>query len=394
MANEAAAEFNFKNTTLATIPVAKIRENSEALRTVVDKQEEEYLQLVDSVKKRGIMNPILVREIKDPATGELLYGLIDGLHRYNAAMDAGLTEIPANIGSLKDADLIEAQILANVHRIETKAVQYTKALIKIMSANPLLTMNELASRLSKSNSWLRDRLQLVKLTEGLQKLVDNGDVGLANAYALAKLPPEKQEELANQAVSMSPGEFIPIATQAYKNIRQAKSEGREAKDEGFVPVPRVQRPGTLKDELALFDKQEYTSSKIGTLVLREIQDQPDAVKLVALKAAKTAIQFALHLDPESVEQDKQRYEQRKKEREEDKKKREAEREQKKREAAQKATANAGIGVNGNPQIQVNVGEPIAPQFAAPQGANGTANGMQPTEAPAAAAAGQTTAPTA
>lgn len=363
-------DFNFKNTTQAKIPLSKIRENSEALRTVVDKQDEDYLQLVDSVKKRGIMNPILVREIKDPASGEILYGLIDGLHRYNAAMDAGLDEIPANIGSLKDADLIEAQILANVHRIETKAVQYTKALIKIMSANPLLTMNELASRLSKSNSWLRDRLQLVKLTEALQKLVDNGDVGLANAYALAKLPPEKQEELAQQAVSMSPGEFIPIATQAYKNIRQARSEGREAKEEGFEPVARLQRPGTLKDELTAFQKQDFTGSKIGTLVLRKVADQPDAVKLIALEAAKTAVEFALHLDPESVEQDRQRYEQRKKDKEEDKKKRDAERQKKKDEAAGKAVAGAGIGTspNGHPTIQVN----LSPD------AQGNGQGMQPT----------------
>lgn len=389
-------DFNFKTTTLGRIPLAKIRENSEALRTVVDKQEEEYLQLVDSVKKRGIMNPILVREIKDPATGEMLYGLIDGLHRFNAAMDAGLEEIPANIGSLKDADLIEAQILANVHRIETKAVQYTKALIRIMSANPLLTMSELASRLSKSNSWLRDRLQLVKLTENLQKLVDNGDIGLANAYALAKLPPEKQEELAQQAVAMSPGEFIPIATAAYKSIREARSKGAEAQEVGFVPVARLQRPGTLKEELTAFDKGEYTSSKVGTLVLRSLEGQTDEVKLIALAAAKTALQYTLHLDTESVAADKQKYEERKKENEEAKKKREAERQQKKNQAAGNTVANAGVGStpNGHPVLQVNTNQPIDPKFANPdQPTNGTtgqtaASAPAPVQTPEPATAGK------
>lgn len=365
-------DFNFKNTVQAKIPLNKIRENSEALRTAVDKQDTDYLELVDSVKKRGIMNPILVREIKDPASGDILYGLIDGLHRFNAAMDAGLTEIPAQIGSLKDADLIEAQILANVHRIETKAVQYTKALIKIMSANPLLTMNELASRLSKSNSWLRDRLQLVKLSEPMQKLVDNGDIGLANAYALAKLPPEKQEDLAQQAMSMSPGEFIPIATQAYKAIREARSEGREVKEEGFVPTPRLQRPATLKEELTAFDKKDFVKSKVGVLILQKFETEPDEVKLKLLEAGKIALQFSMHLDPESVAVDKEKYEQRKKERDEDKKKREAERQQKKNQAAAAATAAAGIGggggsapgmgVNGHPVLQVNVNQPIDPKF--------------------------------
>lgn len=335
-------DFNFKNTTQAKIPLNKIRENSEALRTAVDRADELYVQLVDSVKKRGIMNPILVREIRDPASGDLFYGLIDGLHRFNAAMDAGLTEIPAQIGSLKDADLIEAQILANVHRIETKPVQYTKALLKIMSANPLMTMSELASRLSKSYSWLRDRLQLVKLSESLQKLVDNGNIGLANAYALAKLPVEKQEDLGNQAMSLSPNEFIPLATQAYQQARQARAEGREPAPEGFVPTPRLQRPATLKEELTAFEKKEFTSAKIGTLVLRELQDQPDDVKILCLKAAEVALRYTLHLDPESIEQDRARYEQRKKEREEDKKKRDAERQKKKDEAARTNMANVTV----------------------------------------------------
>lgn len=355
-------DFNFKNTTLGKVKLNKIRENSEALRTAVDKTDEKYLQLVDSVRKRGIMNPILVREIRDPSNGELLYGLIDGLHRFNACIDAGLDEIPAQIGSLKDADLIEAQILANVHRIETKHVQYTKALIKIMSANPLLTMKELASRLSQSLSWLRDRLQLVKLTEKIQLLVDNGDVGLANAYALAKLPPEKQEDLCQQAISLSPSEFIPLATNAFKAVRDARAEGREPRASGFIPTARLQRPSTLKEELALFEKKNFTSSKIGVLVLRDVQDQPDAVKLLCLAAAEMAIRYSMHLDPESIAVDKARYEERELEKAEDKKKREAERQKKKDSSAGTVVAEAGIGENGNPVAQVNVKEAIDPAY--------------------------------
>lgn len=357
MASNDSTEFNFKNTTLGMIPTRLIRENSEALRTVVDKQDEKYLSLVDSVRKRGIMNPILVREIKDPTTGEMFYGLIDGLHRFNAAMDSGLDEMPANIGSLKDADLMEAQILANVHRIETKAVQYTKALLKIMSANPLLTMSELAGRLSKSTTWLRDRLQLVKLTDRIQALVDNNTIGLANAYALAKLPAEKQEELSQQAIAQSPNEFIPIATQAYKAIREARSTGGEVKETGFVPVARVQRPSTLKDEITAFTKQNFTSSKVGSMILRKYENQPDEIKLIALDAAKTALEFSLHLDPESVQADKVKWEQREKEKEEDKKKREAERQQKKNSAA-KAANEQGKTPNGNPVHNVETA-PVA-----------------------------------
>jgi ParB/RepB/Spo0J family partition protein len=222
------SDFNFEKSTLDKIPVALIRENAEALRVAVDKQNPDYLELVDSVRKRGIMNPILVREIKDPNGGGKLYGLIDGLHRFNAAMDAGLEVIPAQIGSLEEGDLLEAQILANVHRIETKAAQYSKALVKILGSNPTLTISELAGRLSRSPKWLTERLGLVKLDTEIQKLVDSNELGLTNAYALAKLPVEKQKELLQQAIAKSPAEFVAQADNVRREVNKAKREGRPA----------------------------------------------------------------------------------------------------------------------------------------------------------------------
>ncbi len=119
-------------TKLAHIKVATIRENPNALREV-NRGTEKYLELVDSVRKRGVMNPILVRECKDPKTGEDFFGLIDGLHRFSAARDAGSETIPANITSMQDADTMLAQIMANVHRIETQPGEYSKQLVRIRS---------------------------------------------------------------------------------------------------------------------------------------------------------------------------------------------------------------------------------------------------------------------
>lgn len=101
-------------TELKSIPLVHIRENPNALREV-NRSTEGYQGLVDSIQKNGVLNAILVRECVDPNTKTTFYGLIDGLHRFNAAKDAGLTEIPAQVRSMDDADVLEAQVLANVH---------------------------------------------------------------------------------------------------------------------------------------------------------------------------------------------------------------------------------------------------------------------------------------
>ena len=292
-------DFDFKNATQGKIPLSKIRENAEALRTTVEKDTEEYQQLVDSVKKRGILNPILVREIKDPATGDILYGLIDGLHRFNAAMDAGLTEIPAQIGSLEEGDLLEAQILANVHRIETKPVQYSKALLKILGANPLLTMTELAGRLSRSDTWLTERLGLTKLTKAIQEMVDNNTLGLTNAYALAKLPEDKQAELLQQAISKSPAEFVPMATTVQKEIAAAKREGRKAETDKFIPTARLQRLASIKDEADIANKLPDQSKVI-------LAAKANGVTTVEAAIAY-ALNWTLHMDPESIKADENKW---------------------------------------------------------------------------------------
>lgn len=288
-------DFNFKNATQAKIPLSLIRENAEALRVAVNKQNPDYAELVDSVRKRGIMNAILVREIKDPVTGGKLYGLIDGLHRFNAAMDAGLDEIPASIGSLEEGDLLEAQMLANVHKIETKAAEYSKALVKVLGSNPALTVTELAGRLSKSPKWLQDRLGLVKLTDKIQALVNENKLVLVNAYALSKLPPEKQEELLNQAIAKSPAEFVGQADNVRRELAKAKREGRPAVA-AFAPVERQQKLGLIKAERTIANDNPAESAVMKAARANGVTTIEEAVAYT--------LNWVLHLDPVSIAKDK------------------------------------------------------------------------------------------
>jgi len=132
--------------TLGMVSLKKIRLNPVALRDV-DRESEGYLGLVDSIKSSGVLNPIVVRPIKDSETGEELYGLVDGLHRFTAAGDAGLDTIPAHIKSMEEADILAAQIIGNIHRVETRPVEYSKQLQRILAQDPMLSMTALAAKL-------------------------------------------------------------------------------------------------------------------------------------------------------------------------------------------------------------------------------------------------------
>jgi ParB/RepB/Spo0J family partition protein len=297
------------NGDLRKIPVNLIDENPSLQMRKVNKSSQKYKELVESIKLKGILNPILVREYKKG--DEIRYGLIDGLHRHSGAVDAGLKEIPAQVRNLKDAEVLEAQIIANVQKIETQRVEYAKNLNQILNQNPMLTASELASRLGKSPQWLSQVLNLVKIKHpDIVELVNDNKIGLSNAYALAKLPEEEQPNYVSRAMTESPADFMPLVTERAKEIRDARRQGKNVGEEKFLALAHMRRLGELKKEA-----QSGGAAK----VLLKDQGISDPVEVW-----KTAIKWAIHLDPQSVEERKQRDEERKRKEREKKEKEKAE----------------------------------------------------------------------
>jgi ParB/RepB/Spo0J family partition protein len=271
---------------VGTIALAVIRENPVALRAV-NKKDPAYAELVDSIRDRGVLNPISVREQKDEVTGESYYGVIDGLHRYTAAKDAGLDEIPAYVKNMDDGQVEEAQIIANAQKIETKFVEYSKQIQRILVRNPLMTVNQVSRLLNKSPQWVGERLGLLKLAPSVQPLVDGGDIPLSNAYALAKLPEEEQMEFLQAAQVESPTEFCPRVQERVKALRDAKRKGANAAPVEFQPTGFLQKLGDFKDE--------YETASVGRVLLQKFSVTDP------LEAWKMAVAWALHLDPESAQ---------------------------------------------------------------------------------------------
>ncbi len=270
---------------LKFIPVSEIRENKEALRSV-DRQNEQFMELAASVRNKGILNPILVCQMADSETGESFFALVDGLQRFTAAKDAGMDTVPALVKPQSEVDILANQLITNAIRVETKPVEYTKQIQRLMQLNPMLTLTSLANSLGKSDSWLKQRLDLLKLTPKAAELVDEGQINVTNAYALSKLPTEVQEEYLDKAREMSHLEFLPEVVNKKKELDKARREGRKAEPEVFKPVPKLLKLPVIEEQI----KEPVALAKL-------LEDQNCST---ALEGALAALNWVIGLDPKSV----------------------------------------------------------------------------------------------
>ncbi len=270
------------------IAIKDIRENPVALRTV-NRESEEFLGLIDSIRTVGLLNAFSVRVAEEEIDGKVTkyYELLDGLHRYAACCEAGLSEVQVTVLSVEDSQVLEIQIIGNLHKVETKPVEYTKQLQRMFAGNPTLTLAEMAVKVAKSPSWISQRLNLLKLELSIQKLVDDGKLTVSNAVQLAKLPSEEQLNYLDQSLAMSSEEFVPLVQARAKEIRDAARAGRAAEPSVFVPLPRCQKMNVLKSE--------HENPTVGPELCKKYKAKtgPDGFAL--------GIAFVLSLDPTSVE---------------------------------------------------------------------------------------------
>lgn len=269
-----------------SIPIADVREGSEALRGV-DRSSPEYIELKDSIKSKGILLPILVREIKDQESGRTIFQIVDGLQRFTAMSELGAKAIPANVVDLSEGEVFEAQLIANAKRVVTKPAAFSSHMVKILGQNPMLTRAELGNKLSVSTEWINSHLNLTKLHPKIAELVDDQKIVVSNALAMSKLPQEEQIDLLDLAQTQSPSEFAARASSRLKEIREAARKGRDPSKREYTPVAVVRKPASIKSEHE------------NAAVFREVLTKVDAK--TPEDGWKAAIAWVLQVDPITIE---------------------------------------------------------------------------------------------
>ncbi|MFW9873280.1 MAG: ParB/RepB/Spo0J family partition protein [Candidatus Thorarchaeota archaeon] len=234
---------------MSTMKLADIRVSPAALRQCqVDN--DAYIQLRDSVDQVGVLHPLLVREktdTLDDGTQDTYFELVDGLQRYTACQELGIEEVDVKIGTFGDIEALEAQIITNVHKVETKPIEYTKALQRLLALDPMLTIPELAKRVAKSPQWINQRFNMVaKLDPRLLELVNDGRISVTNALQLAKLPQSEQMDYAQAAQTEATTDFVKTVKDRVAEINKAAREGREASERVFELTLKQRKLSEIK----------------------------------------------------------------------------------------------------------------------------------------------------
>ena len=196
-----------------TLKIDEIEPNRDQPRT--EFEEEALLNLSESIRENGVLQPILVRPIFGGG-----YQIVAGERRYRASLMAGLTEIPAIIRDLDDKKTMELALIENLQRENLNPVEEALGYRTLMDTYNM-TQEEVASSVGKSRPAVANALRILKLPEYVLALVSEGKLSAGHARALAAIDdPEKicalAEEIAEKGLS------VRFAEQAAKPEKEKK----------------------------------------------------------------------------------------------------------------------------------------------------------------------------
>ena len=224
------------------IAIESIRMNPYQPRSTFD--EENLKELSDSIKAHGVLQPVLVRR-KDQG-----YELIAGERRIRAAKLVGLSEIPALIRELTDHEALELAIIENVQREDLDPVEEARA-YKQLATEFKQTQEQIASKVSKSRSYVANSIRLLQLSPQILDLLERGALTIGHVRPLLSL----DEEVANAlALHM-------VDTKA--TVREAEQWTKEAAKGGYAWIREDTGASLAEGASPLSDKGALREKRVG-----------------------------------------------------------------------------------------------------------------------------------
>ena len=177
---------------LKEVDIDLVRPNPNQPRKHFD--EEALAELADSIKKHGLIMPIVVNNMENGR-----YMIIAGERRYRAAKMAGKTTIPVVVRSYSDREIKEISLIENLQREDLNPIEAANAMKQLMDEYHL-TQEELAERIGKSRPAVTNTLRLLSLSPEVISMVSSGKLSAGHARALVTLPEDAQYKLASDTV--------------------------------------------------------------------------------------------------------------------------------------------------------------------------------------------------
>jgi ParB family chromosome partitioning protein len=216
------------------VPIDQIRAGK--LNPRKDFRPEDLAELADSIRQKGLVQPIIVRP--DQTGG---YEIVAGERRWRAAQQAGLHTVPVIARDLTDQEVLELAIIENVQRADLNAIEEANGYRELIERFAY-TQERLSEVIGKSRSHLANTLRLLKLPAPVQTMVQQGKLSAGHARALVGRP--DAEVLAGRIVEQG------------LNVREVEAlvqAGDSPEPDRSARRPREKDPDTKAFEKELAD---------------------------------------------------------------------------------------------------------------------------------------------
>jgi len=262
---------------LREVPISHIRPNMYQPRNHFD--EESMSSLAASIREVGLLQPVLVRELKDE---EDSYELIAGERRWRAARRAGLQTIPVLVQVADDVASLERALVENLHREDLNALEEAAAYQQLIDEFGL-THEQVANRMGKGRATVTNTLRLLQLPAGAQRALSERTISAGHARALLGTPDRAlQEKLVERVVEegltvravedlvRTGGAELRVVPSQPEAVEEPATEGTTSSTTEpagrRAPVRRLPEPGVLELE-------ELLSTYLNTRVKVDIQNR-------------------------------------------------------------------------------------------------------------------------
>jgi len=238
---------------VSLIPIENIQANKHNPRSIFS--EEELIDLSNSIKEKGIVQPIIVRKRDNDSS----YEVIAGERRWRAAQIAQLDKIPAIIKSLSDDDALEIAIIENVQRSNLNPIDEAsgyKRLIDIYN----YTQEDLANVIGKSRSYIANILRLTNLPLKVQEYLSSGQLTIGHARAL--IGSDDAEKIASLIIEKELSVRQTEDLLKKKNLTTAGTQKTNIKSQDVVSLEK-----TITDSIGLKVEIQTKDNKSGKLII-------------------------------------------------------------------------------------------------------------------------------
>ena len=181
--------------------------------------EESLQELTDSIKKHGVISPILVREL-----GLNKYEVIAGERRMRASLQAGLETIPCLVEQKEDQDALESALIENLQREDLNAVEEARGYDRLKREFGL-TQDEVATSTGKARSSIANSIRILTLPQNVLDMLSAGKIEKGHAKLLASMEPGEAQKAAENIIKNKL--TVKDLSESNKNKKQQKTTKKQ-----------------------------------------------------------------------------------------------------------------------------------------------------------------------